>query len=192
MNSKGKPPKPPSRPGSVVGSMKGSRPASIIGSVTGSVTESKPSSIGSKGHEAKGSISGLNIIDDATSVTSTSDFADFTRDDIIIKSLYKLSEDLTNFLSKSKEFDVKIIIGKESDIEEFHAHSSILQARSAYFNAALTKKPENKTEEDSSTVSYIYSALSSFMSYSDSADENNTIIFKKENISPKIFRIVLK
>lgn len=205
LNSKGNPPKPSSRPSSVVGSVKGSRPSSVVGSVTGSrptsvvgsvtgsVTESKKSSTGSKSHEAKGSISGLNVIDDATSVTSTSEFADFTRDDIIIRSLYKLSEDLTNFLTKSKEFDVKIIIGKESDVEEFHAHSSILQARSAYFNAALSKKSENnKTEEDNSTVSYFYSALSSFMSYSDSVDEDNITIFKKENISPKIFRIVLE
>ncbi|CAG8482243.1 6532_t:CDS:2 [Rhizophagus irregularis] len=204
LNSKGNPPKPSSRPSSVVGSVKGSRPSSVVGSVTGSrpssvvgsvtgsVTESKKSSTGSKSHETKGSISGLNVIDDATSVTSTSEFADFTRDDIIIRSLYKLSEDLTNFLTKSKEFDVKIIIGKESDVEEFQAHSSILQARSAYFNAALSKKSENnKTEEDNSTVSYFYSALSSFMSYSDSVDEENITIFKKENISPKIFRIVL-
>jgi hypothetical protein len=180
-----KPPsRPPSRPASVVGSVKGSRPSSII--------ESKPSSIASKNHESKGSISGLNVIDDATSITSTSDFADFTRDDVIIRSLYKLSEDLSNFLCKSKEFDVKIVIGKESDIKEFHAHSFILQARSAYFNAALSKKSESKVEEDSSTVSYIYSALSSFMSYSDSTEEDNITIFKKENISPKIFKTILE
>src|SRR5205823_9893113 len=113
---------------------------SIVGSVTGSkapsVTKSHAST-GSKSHEAKGSISGMNVMDDATSVTSMSDLTDFTRDDIVIRSLGKLSEDLINFLNKSEEYNVKIIIGKESECEEFRAHSSILQARSSYFNAAL-------------------------------------------------------
>ncbi|GBB84720.1 hypothetical protein RclHR1_01130015 [Rhizophagus clarus] len=187
--------KPPSRPASIAGSVRSvkkssSRPASIVGTVI----ESKLSSISSKNHEAKGSISGSvpgSVIDDTTSVTSMSEFADTTRDDNVIKSLYKLSEDFTNFLKNSKEFDVKIIIGKEGNSEEFHAHSFILQARSAYFNAALSKQPENKSDDDNSTVSYIYTTLSSFMSYSDCTENSNVTIFKKDDISPKIFRIIL-
>src|SRR5579859_750521 len=89
-----------------------------------------------------------NIFDDVTSMTSVSDIIDVHRDEEVVKSLYKLSEDLIKFLNKSEGSDVKIEIGKEPEAETFYAHSAILRARSSYFDVALTKKSVNPNKTD--------------------------------------------
>ncbi|CAB4400358.1 unnamed protein product [Rhizophagus irregularis] len=72
-------------------------------------------------------------------------------------------EDLT-YLLYNKTFDVKIKVGKENDIEEFSAHSTILSTRSIHFQNALS----NQTKE------------------------SGCFILKKPNISPSVFDILLK
>ena len=53
------------------------------------------------------------------------------------KSLYKLSNDLTELL-EIDFYDVIINVGDENDYIPFKAHSLILRARSEYFKAALS------------------------------------------------------
>ncbi|GBC19885.2 hypothetical protein RhiirA5_409275 [Rhizophagus irregularis] len=72
-------------------------------------------------------------------------------------------EDLT-YLLYNKTFDVKIKVGKENDIKEFSAHSTILSTRSIHFQNALS----NQTKE------------------------SGCFILEKPNISPSIFNILLK
>ncbi|CAG8744208.1 6285_t:CDS:2, partial [Acaulospora morrowiae] len=126
-----------------------------------------------------------------TSTTTDPRSLELNKEDLVIKSLYKLSENLITFLNKPEGYDVKLEIGKAPDVEEFYAHSAILRARSTYFHNALSKEMINKTTEgdgSGSTVSYIYTALSKtfFMS-----TEDNVVIFKKENITPKAFKFLL-
>ncbi|CAG8609472.1 15543_t:CDS:2, partial [Acaulospora colombiana] len=134
---------------------------------------------------------------ETNSVTSgTTDIAsvEINKEDLIIKSIYKLSEDLIGFLNKPEGYDVKLEIGKEPDVEEFYAHSAILRARSSYFYKALSKnldKENTTTDNDGgSTVAYIYTAISKTF-FMTGTEEGNVVIFKKENIAPKAFRLLL-
>ncbi|CAG8577669.1 4459_t:CDS:2 [Paraglomus occultum] len=77
-----------------------------------------------------------------------------------------LSTDLSRLLDSADDYNVRMLIGVDGNARTFNAHSVILRARSAYFHAALSKDWA-KTEEGS-------------------------IIFKKENISPKIFQVILR
>ena len=85
---------------------------------------------------------------DTVSLTSeaptaaSADTVEFNRDELAIKSLYRLSEDLIKFFEKTEECDVTLEIGKEPDFKKFGAHSSILRARSSYFYKALSKKSD--------------------------------------------------
>ncbi|GBB88244.1 hypothetical protein RclHR1_01480009 [Rhizophagus clarus] len=50
-----------------------------------------------------------------------------------------LIQDLSKLFNNSNNYDVKIIVGKGDNIEEFNAHSIILKVRSNYFNIILNK-----------------------------------------------------
>lgn len=77
-----------------------------------------------------------------------------------------LLRDISNRYEGADDYDVIIYVGEEPNVEAFEAHSFILRARSAYFNADLSA---NWTKQ-----------------------EVNKIIFRKPNISPKLFRPILK
>ncbi|RIA83940.1 hypothetical protein C1645_742705 [Glomus cerebriforme] len=78
----------------------------------------------------------------------------------------KLLEDLSLMLTNANDYDIIIQVGENQNIKEFRAHSNILRARSSYFERALS--PIWITKKD------------------------NMIEFKKPNINPTIFEIVLK
>jgi hypothetical protein len=77
-----------------------------------------------------------------------------------------LSRDLLKLFESSAFYDVYITIGEAPDIKTFKVHSAILVSRSPYFATALSNDWVKK--------------------------ENNITIFKKPNIAPKIFDILLK
>ena len=83
-----------------------------------------------------------------------------------LKHIYKILNDLTNVMNESDYYDVEIKIGNGDDVKIFKAHSHILKARSLYFKVALS---DNWVERS----------------------ENGIILFEKENLSPKIFEIIL-
>ncbi|CAG8579791.1 6123_t:CDS:2, partial [Ambispora gerdemannii] len=76
-----------------------------------------------------------------------------------------LIEDLTELLKNSDEYNIKIIVGEDKSIQTFQAHSIVLRARSPYFRRALSKEWAKK--------------------------EGAMMVFKKPNISPKIFELIL-
>ncbi|GES96863.1 hypothetical protein GLOIN_2v1569428 [Rhizophagus clarus] len=81
----------------------------------------------------------------------------------------KLSKDLENLLESGYNHDVIIQIGEESttnEFKEFKVHSLLLGARSLYFRSALSNKWAVK--------------------------KDGMITFKKPNISPKIFEIIVR
>ena len=88
------------------------------------------------------------------------------KDALPLKHISKLLNDLTNVLNESDYYDVEIKIGNGDDVKIFKAHSHILKARSLYFKVALS---DNWVERS----------------------ENGIILFEKENLSSKIFEIIL-
>src|SRR6185369_4759003 len=83
-----------------------------------------------------------------------------------LKHISKLMNDLTNVMNESDYYDVEIKIGNGDDVKIFKAHSHILKARSLYFRVALS---DNWVERS----------------------ENGVILFEKENLSSRIFEIIL-
>ena len=83
-----------------------------------------------------------------------------------LKHIRKLINDLTNVLNESDCYDVEIKIGNGDDFKIFEAHSHILKARSLYFRTALSDNWVKKSED-------------------------GIILFEKENLSSKIFEIIL-
>ena len=83
-----------------------------------------------------------------------------------LKHISKLVNDLTNVLNESDYYDVEIKIGNGDDVKIFKAHSHILKARSLYFRVTLS---DNWVERS----------------------ENGVILFEKENLSSRIFEIIL-
>ncbi|RIA95262.1 hypothetical protein C1645_734229 [Glomus cerebriforme] len=77
-----------------------------------------------------------------------------------------LSNDFSNLLKDPSNYDVKIRVGKEPNIEEFKAHSIILVARSVYFEKTLSPQWAKK--------------------------EGAYFISNQPNISPSIFNILIK
>jgi hypothetical protein len=77
-----------------------------------------------------------------------------------------LSQDLSLMLNDADDHNVIIQVGENHNMKEFRAHSSILRARSPYFKSALSTKWNNT--------------------------KNNMIEFKKPNIKPTVFEIILK
>jgi hypothetical protein len=78
----------------------------------------------------------------------------------------KFLEDISRLHNNSNSHDVKIIVGEDDNVETFTAHSIILGTRSKYFQAAFYNEWTKK--------------------------ENNVIVFKKPNIKPQVFSILLE
>ena len=76
-----------------------------------------------------------------------------------------LSQELLLMLSGADDHNVIIQAGENQNVKEFRAHSNLLRARSPYFKSALL---------------------------SDGIKNNNMIEFKKPNINPTVFEIILK
>ena len=83
-----------------------------------------------------------------------------------LKHINKLLNDLTKSLNESHFYDVEITVGTNEDVKTFKAHSTILEARSTYFKDSLS---------------------SNWLKRSD----NGIILLEKENISPKVFELLL-
>ena len=83
-----------------------------------------------------------------------------------LKHIIKLTNDLTNLLIESDFYDMEIKVGVEQNVKTFKAHSNILKARSSYFKVALSANWIKRSK-------------------------NGIILFEKENISPKIFEVLL-
>ncbi|GBC03004.1 hypothetical protein RclHR1_04930001 [Rhizophagus clarus] len=77
-----------------------------------------------------------------------------------------LSNDLEKLLTTEKGYDVIIYVGENENIKEFHAHSNILSTRSQYFCTAFSNEWANK--------------------------KDGKFIFKKPNVSPESFKIILR
>ena len=91
---------------------------------------------------------------------------DSNKNALPLKHIGKLLNDLTNVMNESDYYDVEIKIGNGDDVKIFKAHSHILKARSLYFRVALS---DNWVERS----------------------ENGVILFEKENLSSRIFEIIL-
>jgi hypothetical protein len=77
-----------------------------------------------------------------------------------------LSRDLNELFNDHEEQNVIIQIGDEVNQREFYAHSIILRARCKYFKSGLS-------------CDWV-------------KQEGNRIIFKKPNITPEVFEVILK
>ena len=77
-----------------------------------------------------------------------------------------LSQDLSLMLNDADDHNAIIQVGKDQNVKEFRAHSNLLRARSPYFKSALSSNGITK--------------------------KNNMIEFKKPNINPTVFEIILK
>jgi BTB/POZ domain len=78
----------------------------------------------------------------------------------------KLLADISRLRYNSNNHDVKIIVGEGDNVETFTANSIILGARSEYFQAAFFNEWTEK--------------------------EDNVIVFRKPNIKPQVFSILLE
>ncbi|CAG8471131.1 9690_t:CDS:2 [Cetraspora pellucida] len=81
------------------------------------------------------------------------------------KSVYSHCKSYFHYLSKYKFTDLTIEVGEKPNIERFNAHTEILSNSTPYFKCALSP--------------------------SWAKFENGKMIFKKPNIAPKVFLIVL-
>ncbi|KAF0542323.1 serine-enriched protein [Gigaspora margarita] len=77
-----------------------------------------------------------------------------------------ISIDFSKLLENPEGYNVKIIVGEEPNVKEFKAHSLILTNRSDYFKNAFSSR---------------WARI-----------ENGIIIFNKPNISPPVFKVLLK
>ena len=69
-------------------------------------------------------------------------------------------------MNNSDYYDVEIKVGEDEDIKIFKAHSIILKSRSLYFKTALSNEWIKRSDD-------------------------GTILFEKENISSKVFEVLL-
>ena len=85
-----------------------------------------------------------------------------------LKYISKLVNDFSNLLKESDHYDVEIKVGtdEQDDVKIFKAHSDILKTRCSYFKTALSNNWIKRSD-------------------------NGIILFEKENISPKIFEVLL-
>ncbi|CAG8658783.1 10670_t:CDS:2, partial [Racocetra persica] len=79
-----------------------------------------------------------------------------------------MAEDYKQLYESRDDYDVIIYAGEEPNSEEIHAHSLVLRTRSAYFRGALSSRWAIKDKD------------------------NGCFIFKKPNISPSVFELILK
>jgi hypothetical protein len=77
-----------------------------------------------------------------------------------------LLKDISNLYNGADDYNVKIQVGEDSEIEVFYAHSVILRARSTYFRSAFSSNWAKK--------------------------EGDFFIFKKPNVTSIVFQIILK
>ena len=82
------------------------------------------------------------------------------------KFLTELSGDYEKLFETELGYDVIIYAGEEQNFKEIHAHSNILSIRSQYFHTAFSNEWAEK--------------------------KDGKFIFKKPNISPKLFDIILR
>ncbi|GES86396.1 hypothetical protein GLOIN_2v1478619 [Rhizophagus clarus] len=82
------------------------------------------------------------------------------------KFLEELSNDYEKLFEEEIGYDVIIYAGEEPNVKEIHAHSNILCIRSKYFHTALSNEWAGK--------------------------EDGKFIFRKPNISPHLFNIILR
>ncbi|RIA83942.1 hypothetical protein C1645_785225 [Glomus cerebriforme] len=78
----------------------------------------------------------------------------------------RLSEELSLMLNGADDHNVIIQVGENLNTKEFRVHSNILKARSPYFKSALSSRWITK--------------------------KDNMIEFKKPNINPTVFEVILK
>ena len=74
--------------------------------------------------------------------------------------------DLEKLLENDEEYNVIIYAGENENVKEIHANSSILRTRSQYFRTAFSNKWAEK--------------------------KDGKYIFKKPNISPQLFKMILR
>ncbi len=74
--------------------------------------------------------------------------------------------DYEKLLETEEGYDVIIYAGEDENVKEIYAHSLILRTRSQYFRAALSNEWTEK--------------------------KDGKFIFKKPNISPQLFKIILR
>ena len=82
------------------------------------------------------------------------------------KFLAELSYDYEKLFKTELGYDVVILAGEEPNVKEIHAHSNILCIRSQYFNSAFSNEWAEK--------------------------KDGKFILKKPNISPHLFKIILR
>jgi hypothetical protein len=79
---------------------------------------------------------------------------------------HELVNDFEKLLTTEIGYDVIIYVGENENMKEFHAHSGILSTRTQYFCSAFSNEWANK--------------------------KDGKFIFKKPNISPQFFEIILR
>ena len=77
-----------------------------------------------------------------------------------------LSRDYEKLFEEEIGYDVIIYAGEEQDVKEIHAHSNILSIRSQYFRTAFSNEWAEKN--------------------------GGKFIFRKSNIPPHLFNIILR
>ena len=77
-----------------------------------------------------------------------------------------LLRDISNLYNETDDYNVKMQVSEDSEIEIFKAHSVILRARSSYFRSAFSSNWAKK--------------------------DGDFFIFKKPNITAIVFQIILK
>ena len=82
------------------------------------------------------------------------------------KILTELSNDYEKLFETEIGYDVIIYAGEEQNVKEIHAHSNILCIRSQYFRSAFSNEWAEKRD--------------------------GKFIFRKPNISPQLFNIILR
>jgi hypothetical protein len=82
------------------------------------------------------------------------------------KFLVELSNDFKNLFETKIGYDVIIYAGVKPNVREIHAHSNVLCTRSQYFRSAFFNEWAEK--------------------------RGDKFIFKKPNISPQLFNIILR
>ena len=83
-----------------------------------------------------------------------------------LKFLAELSSDYEKLFETEIGYDVIIYAGEEPNVKEIHAHSNILSIRSQYFRNAFSNEWAEKND--------------------------GKFIFRKPNISPHLFDIILR
>jgi hypothetical protein len=82
------------------------------------------------------------------------------------KCSQEVANDYEKLLEDDEEYDVIIYAGENENVKEIHAHSFVLRTRSQYFRTALSNNWSEK--------------------------KDGKFIFKKPNISPKLFNMILR